>query len=241
MSDIIIYTTPEKLLHKQDKLKNDPDKSDEGCYFWQFRNMPKIKSGDKVYFATKGFIRGYFIVLDINTEESTQDPMGMPDNSISWLSKSWKDIDTIIPLIKERFHINFPSGYSMFFDFISRFKQNKYIWPVIDKIKQDCQVGLLTNMYPKMLPTMIEKELMPPVIWDVIIDSSIVYCWKPDLAIFKLAEQKANAKKKNILFIDNKIANIDAAKNFGWQTFLYNPSDHDKSCAELLDYYNRIK
>ena len=152
-----------------------------------------------------------------------------------------KDIDTIIPLIKERFHINFPSGYSMFFDFISRFKQNKYIWPVIDKIKQDCQVGLLTNMYPKMLPTMIEKELMPPVIWDVIIDSSIVYCWKPDLAIFKLAEQKANAKKKNILFIDNKIANINAAKNFGWQTFLYNPSDHDKSCVELLDYYNRIK
>ena len=152
-----------------------------------------------------------------------------------------KDIDTIIPLIKERFHINFPTGYSMFFDFISRFKQNKYIWPVIDKIKQDCQVGLLTNMYPKMLPTMIEKELMPPVIWDVIIDSSIVYCWKPDLAIFKLAEQKANAKKKNILFIDNKIANINAAKNFGWQTFLYNPSDHDKSCVELLDYYNRIK
>ena len=95
MSDIIIYTTPEKLLHKQDKLENDPDKSDEGCYFWEFRNMPKIKSGDKVYFATKGFIRGYFIVLDINTEESTQDPMGMPDNSISWLSKSWKNIDTL--------------------------------------------------------------------------------------------------------------------------------------------------
>jgi len=129
----------------------------------------------------------------------------------------------------------------MFSDFISRFKQNKYIWPVIDKIKQDCRVGLLTNMYPRMLPIMIEKELMSSVIWDVIIDSSIVYCRKPDLDIFKLAEQKANAKKKNILFIDNKIANITAAKNFGWQTFLYNPSDHDKSCVELLDYYNRIK
>ena len=49
MSDIIIYTTPEKLLHKQDRLENDEDKSDEGCYYWEFRNMPKIKSGEKVY------------------------------------------------------------------------------------------------------------------------------------------------------------------------------------------------
>lgn len=93
--DIIIYTTPEKLLHKQDKLEDDPDKSDEGCYYWEFRNMPKIKRGEKVYFATKGFIRGYFIVEDINSEEETDDPMGIPTNSISWLSNSWKDITPI--------------------------------------------------------------------------------------------------------------------------------------------------
>ena len=93
--DIIIYTTPDKLLHKQDRLENDEDKSNEGCYYWEFRNMPKIKRGEKVYFATKGFIRGYFIVEDINSEEETDDSMGIPDNSISWLSKSWKDITPI--------------------------------------------------------------------------------------------------------------------------------------------------
>ena len=72
-----------------------------------------------------------------------------------------KDIDTIIPLIEKKFHIVFPAGYSMLADFINRFEKNIYIQPVIDRIKQDCRMGLLTNMYPKMLSMMTEKGIMP--------------------------------------------------------------------------------
>ncbi len=100
MENIIIYTTPEKLLHKQDKLEGDKDKSKEGIYYWQLKNIPKkLKLGGKVYFATKGFIRGYFKILWINSEHKEhdfdRDPLGMPDNSFSFFSKSWKNIKPI--------------------------------------------------------------------------------------------------------------------------------------------------
>lgn len=150
-----------------------------------------------------------------------------------------KDIDTIIPLIERKFHIIFPAGYSMLADFINRFEKNIYIQPVIDRIKQDCRMGLLTNMYPRMLSAMTEKGIMPEATWDVVIDSTVEGCRKPGLGIFELAEQKANAKGDEVLFIDNTIANINIAKDFGWQTFFYDSSNHKKSCSDLLDYYNR--
>ncbi len=152
-----------------------------------------------------------------------------------------KDTNTLNPLLEEKFHLAFPAGFSLLVNFVSRFEPNKSIWPVIESIKQDCKIGLLTNMYPRMLSAIMEKGIMPPANWDVIIDSSIEGCRKPDLDIFKLAEQKANAKKDNILFIDNKMENIDAARDFGWQAFFYDTGDHERSCLELLDYYNQKK
>lgn len=98
MTSIIIYTTEENLLHKQDKLKSDKDKSDAGIYYWTFSKFPKRLDYGRIYFATKGFIRGYFKVLDINRDDirfGNQDPMGMPDNSVSWMSKTWKNIKPI--------------------------------------------------------------------------------------------------------------------------------------------------
>ena len=150
-----------------------------------------------------------------------------------------KDVDTLIPLLEKKFHLSFPAGFSILADFVSRFESNKEIWPVLERIKQDCKIGLLTNMYPRMFSAIVEKGIMPPVDWDVIIDSSIEGRRKPNPDIFELAEQKADVKKDNILFIDNKIKNINAAKDFGWQTFFYDTGDHKKSCFELLDYYNQ--
>ncbi len=144
-------------------------------------------------------------------------------------------------LMKEKFHLNFPAGYSLSKDFIKRFEPNKSIWPVINRIKQDCKIGLLTNMYPEMLSAITEKGIMPKIHWDVIIDSSVEGCRKPDLKVFKLAQEKADTERKNILFVDNKIENINVAKNLGWQTFLYDSVNHEKSCSDLLEYYNQIK
>jgi hypothetical protein len=90
MTNIIIYTKPKTLLHKQDKLEDDPDRSDVGKYYWQFigRDLSdKISAGDRVYFAVEKEIKGYFIIEVVDFDgEST---------FIEWCSSSWKDIKPI--------------------------------------------------------------------------------------------------------------------------------------------------
>ena len=91
MTDIIIYTTKEKLNHKKG-LKKGEEKFKE--FYWTFSELPKkIEQGDKVYFATKGLIKGYFIINDIN-----KNPLyyaHVPENNIIWGCNSWKDIEPI--------------------------------------------------------------------------------------------------------------------------------------------------
>ncbi len=96
MTSIIIYTTKEKLLHKQDKLKNDEDKSDCGTYYWDFQALPKrLNEEDKLYFAVKGFIVGYFLIQEILPYGESY--AEVPDNSIIFQSKTWVDLKEPIP------------------------------------------------------------------------------------------------------------------------------------------------
>ena len=145
-----------------------------------------------------------------------------------------RDVETILPLIKRRFGSAFPKGYSFLLDgFVNRFEVNKSIWPVIDKIHKQCKIGLLTNMYPGIIKAIKRRNLLPEIKWDVIIDSSIEGILKPNLRIFKLAEQRAGFKSKKILFVENSQKHIDAAKKSGWQVFLYDSSNPEESSNKL--------
>ena len=82
------------------------------------------------------------------------------------------ELDNLIPLMAKEFGLNFSPNYSFLSDFVNRFEVNSAIWPIIEKIKAQCRVGLLTNMYPRMFDLIQKCGLLPPVNWDVIIDSS---------------------------------------------------------------------
>ena len=85
MTSIIIYTTGDKLLHKQGKLPDDDDFSEEGRYYWHLSRTPKkLDENDKIYFAVKGYVRGYFKIEDIEEDDDGCD--------ITFHSNSWIDI-----------------------------------------------------------------------------------------------------------------------------------------------------
>ncbi len=85
MVSIIIYTTPSILLHKQGKLENDQDKSDFNEYYWMLSKSPKrLTIKDRIYFAVRGYIRGYFEIIDID------------DGCIDFDCRTWKDIKPIL-------------------------------------------------------------------------------------------------------------------------------------------------
>lgn len=88
MTSIIIYTTAEVLMHKQGKLPYDEDFSEKGEYYWELKKRPKkLKDGDRIYFAVKGYIRGYFKIEDIEDEVDWF--------SINFYSDTWKNITLI--------------------------------------------------------------------------------------------------------------------------------------------------
>lgn len=83
--DMIVYTRPEVLEHKKGLIK-DNDYSPVGEYAWQLpNNFPKNVNPeeDKIYFAIKGNIVGYFEIEEVR----------YPD--IIFYCKTWKDITPI--------------------------------------------------------------------------------------------------------------------------------------------------
>ena len=73
----------------------------------------------------------------------------------------------------------------------------------------------------------------------MIIDSSVEKVQKPYKPIYELAQKKSGFEANEILFIDNSQKNIDTARELGWQTFLYDSSNHQGSCQKLSHYIKK--
>lgn len=151
------------------------------------------------------------------------------------------DIDKLIPLIEKECGIKLPERYSLLEDMVSRFEINASIWPIINIITKTCRIGLITNMYPRMFGLIKKRNILPPVKWDVIIDSSKIGYQKPEGKIFEIAQEKAKVRNDEILFVENSNENIEAAKKFGWQTFLYDSTKPVESSRKLLNYIFRLR
>lgn len=146
------------------------------------------------------------------------------------------DIDNLMQDIEKRFGFHFPSGFSMLSYFLDHFEANDSIWPIAELCRtKGVKIGLLTDQYPRLLDGIKERKLLPPVPWNVEIDSTIVKMKKPSPEIYELAGRKANVPPAEILFIDNKQANLDPAARLGWQTHFYNSQDYSNSSRVLED------
>ncbi len=110
MTDIIIYTRPEVLLHKMGMLPNPDDEDDDAfgtdCqFYWDLRNVPQDL--ERVYFATKSFIIGYFEVIDIHEgyfefEASSWKLLGEPISTKSF--QGFKYADKVLGLKEGKEH-----------------------------------------------------------------------------------------------------------------------------------------
>lgn len=137
--------------------------------------------------------------------------------------------------------VNLPVPYDQLVErFVSRFEQNRKIWPVIDFAKTNFRVGLLTNMYPQMLDLIKKYRLLPKIDWEITIDSVSEKTAKPNKEIYEIAKAKTGLLADEILFIDNTQKNIDGAKTAGFQTFLYSSANYEQSSKELKSYLSKL-
>jgi HAD superfamily hydrolase (TIGR01509 family) len=100
------------------------------------------------------------------------------------------------------------------------------------------KVGLLTNTMPGFVDDMFKRHILPDMKFDVIVDSSVVRAVKPEPNIYKIAEEKAGHKGKEILFIDDSRTNLTMAEKFGWRVVWfddYDPEESVKRIQQILD------
>lgn len=198
---------------------------------------------------------GGVLIRDFNKSNKWQElvnEIGISKNKEKSFLDFWKitepkiskglDLEEVVPKIKKEFNAKFPENYSFLEDgFVARFEKNKTIWPLVRNLKKTYKIGLLTNQYPNMYMSLLKNGLLPDFFWDKIIDSSILHFKKPESEIYKIAEKEADYSGNEIFFIDNLQEHLDGAKLFGWQTFLYNPSNFQKSTQELEVVLTKLK
>ena len=191
---------------------------------------------------------GGVLILDFSNTNKWQElksDLGVAPEIDSEFEVVWKkyrericldfDVDHLLPEIQKRVGLKIAKNYSLLNDFVNRFQANPSIWPILKIARNHYKIGLLTNMYPRMLKTIEKANLIPKLNWDVVIDSSQVMRQKPDPEIFELATKKSGFKNEEILFIDNSIKNTLAAQKIGWQVFHYDNKNPEKASRELED------
>lgn len=98
----------------------------------------------------------------------------------------------------------------------------------------DCySIGLLTNTMPGFIEALQAREKIPPIPFDVIVDSSQVGAIKPEPAIYTIAQERADVPGNEILFVDDLSSNLVAAKPFGWHTIWFDPYRPEESIASI--------
>jgi epoxide hydrolase-like predicted phosphatase len=104
---------------------------------------------------------------------------------------------------------------------------------LVTEVKQEYEVGLLTNTYAGMFDAARLKGFIPDISYDVIVESCDVKLVKPNPQIFAVAAEEADVPPARILLIDDMEKNTESAKKCGWQAFLFDEANPEKSVDQL--------
>lgn len=104
---------------------------------------------------------------------------------------------------------------------------------VVEWASQNYGVGLLTNIMPGLLPSLISKAVIPNLKYEVIIDSSETGLIKPDQQIFKVAAEKAGVEPSKILLVDDTRENVATAESLGWHVLWFDYAQPEESVEQV--------
>lgn len=101
------------------------------------------------------------------------------------------------------------------------------------------KVGLLSNIMPGFIDSMIKAGLLPDIKYDAIVDSSQVGAIKPESDIYKIAQGEAGVPPQEILFVDDSRTNLMAADRQGWRVLWfddYRPAESAEKIRHILGF-----
>lgn len=95
------------------------------------------------------------------------------------------------------------------------------------------KVGIITNIMPGILDSLMAANKIPNINFDAVIDSSKVNLIKPDQEMFKVAADKANTPVEEILLVDDTKGNLVAAEKLGWRVMWFDYARPDESISNV--------
>lgn len=95
------------------------------------------------------------------------------------------------------------------------------------------KIGLLSNIMPGQIESLIEIGKLPDIKYDAIIDSSQVGAIKPEADIYKIAQAETDVKPEEILFIDDSRTNLMAAERQNWRVMWFDDYDPSSSVSKI--------
>ena len=101
------------------------------------------------------------------------------------------------------------------------------VQPIIDmhdvakQVADKYDVGLLSNIMPGQIDTMLANGILPNIDYKAIVDSSEVMAIKPEQKIYEIAAGLSGVKPEQILLIDDSRPNLMAAEKMGWKVLWF--------------------
>ena len=152
--------------------------------------------------------------------------------------KSIKEFEKVYDEIAKDFNFNksyneFIDIYNKVFDKVDYFKDVAY-YEV--SLKSRCSIGILSDL------TVFDKDRLDKQVgldnYDYVFLSFELGLRKPNIELFKKIQNELPFEPNNILFIDDRKCNVDAAKEIGWNTLQATGLELDKikdKCEEFLN------
>ncbi len=99
------------------------------------------------------------------------------------------------------------------------------------------QVGGLSNLYDVVSDLIFTYNRVPNIDFNPMLFSYEVGLLKPEIEIFKLAQEKAKVNSEEILLIDDSKTNCDVAKSLGWNVYQFDTYNPEKSIQEIQQLF----
>ncbi len=119
--------------------------------------------------------------------------------------------------------------------FLHSFKLDNHLDCVIDALKNQYQLGILSN-FPPDWANYLEAKFDLPKHFEPRIFSGNVGCKKPDARIYKILSLKSNVPLNKIAFVDDNLDNLNTAHQLGMTTVYFPNEGELKGFDEAIDY-----
>ena len=141
--------------------------------------------------------------------------------------------------IKEELNLN--ASYNEFLNkydyYLNKIDYYKDVRDYEISLKDRCSIGILSNLL------IIDKDRLNRQVglenYDYVFLSYEFGLRKPDIRIYEKVQEQLPFKKENILFIDDNIKNVEAAKAFGWNAEVAKGTELDKIKKICNDFLSR--